>query len=217
MPERANKIKAEDIVRLFYFYDVSLLPVLSEFGQYLGIIKKEALISELSDLANASKLEIDFLLRKILVDFSLDDLLASFSYQDFVVIDIFGQFQGKWSRVKLLSAGSRDEDDLFDDFSGLILEHIPCPLYALNLKGKTIFYNIFFEDLYLKIFGQEVDLLFLENSFKKDICLENKVNEFSQDKEQKKLFFNKDLEMSYEKIVLRRFGKEVGFLIFGQG
>ena len=95
-------------------------------------------------------------------------------------------------------AGQQKEEQVLEWMIYLILEHIPRPLYAVNMHGKTIFYNSHFEDLYRKKFKKDVDVEFVEQSLK-----DGDKNELLSGKKSDELvFFNRDLKIHYEKIPL---------------
>ncbi|MCL2026020.1 MAG: hypothetical protein FWG92_04355, partial [Leptospirales bacterium] len=54
-PYSANGKQTSDIVRLFYINDIPIIPVVSKRGVLLGILKKDDVIAELSDLDRSAK------------------------------------------------------------------------------------------------------------------------------------------------------------------
>jgi hypothetical protein len=225
----------EEIVRLFYLNNVPVLPVVSKRGLLLGILTKENVISELSDIERVGKQKIDAFVMKILKKISLDELLpVAGNVKEFPVINLFGEVYGKWSRLELFSACEKSttrhtgeagqagdspdneaqkhrDEQILEWMIYLVLEHIPRGLYALNDKGKTIFFNSHFEDIFNKIDGKEVDAKFVETSLS-----DQKRNDFFyKDKDRKDIYFyNKDMNFYYEKIPLVSDDKNVGYLIF---
>jgi hypothetical protein len=217
----------EEIVRLFYSNNVPILPVVSKRGLLLGILTKETVISELSDLERVGKQRIDDFIMKISRKMSLDELLpVAGNVKEFVVINLFGEVYGKWSRLELFSAceipGSKKEkeassitghrdDQALEWMIYLVLEHIPRALYALNDKGKTVFFNSHFEDIYLAQTGKDVETKFVESS----LANTGKNDFFYRKKDSKDMyFFNKDMKFYYEKVPLISNDKNVGYLIF---
>jgi transcriptional regulator with PAS, ATPase and Fis domain len=92
----------------------------------------------------------------------------------------------------------------------LILEHIPRALYAINDKGRTIFYNSHFEDLYFAKYDTKVDVEIIEK-----LLNDPMKNELFSKADDKDLFFhNSEIGIFYEKIPLISSGKKSGFLIF---
>ena len=178
-PFDPEKVKPEDLVRLFYIHDVPVIPVVSRRGYLMGIIRKKDVISELSDIDRSRQLKTDKFITKLAHKMNFEDLLPYGKIREFVVINIFGEVQGKWPRSKLFAAcemynqlpekeespDNQKEEQILEWIIYLILEFIPRPLYAINEKGSTIFYNSHFEDLYLKKFGvDEVDTKQVEKS-----------------------------------------------------
>jgi transcriptional regulator with PAS, ATPase and Fis domain len=214
----------EEIVRLFYLNNVPILPVVSKRGLLLGILTKESVISELSDLERVGKQKIDAFIIKISKKMTLDELLPiAGNVKEFIVINLFGEIYGKWSRLDLFAAceqsgGKVDKDasvhreeQVLEWMIYLVLEHIPRPLYALNEKGKTIFYNSHFEDLFTKHAGKDVDAVYVEAS----LSNADKNDFFYKKKDNKDMYFyNKDMKFYYEKIQLISDEKNVGYLIY---
>jgi len=214
--------RPEDIVRLFYTHNVPIIPVISKRGMLLGILRKDDVISELSDIERVEKLKIDHFITRLAKKMSFDDLLEYGKIREFLVINIFGEFQKTWTRLQLFSAcenhqpvveseiNQQKEEQVLEWIIYLILEHIPRALYAVNKSGKTIFFNSHFESLYESVLSQEIDTNAVEKSLKKA-----DVNELLSGKDATELFFyNKDLNIYYEKIPLFSNKKKVGFLIF---
>ncbi len=214
----------EDIVRIFYINNLPIIPVISKRGLLLGILKKSDLISELSDIKRG-ELKIDKIVTRLAKKLSLDELLQYGHIKEFVVVNIFGEIQGKWSRIQLFTAAeshtltdkpvnSKDidehvEEQVLDWMIYLILEHIPRALYALNSSGKTIFYNSYFEDFYLDKFDSEVDSEFVEMTF---ADLDKNEPVFTSSGQS--TFSNTDFEIIYEKVPLMSKGEKVGFLLY---
>jgi transcriptional regulator with PAS, ATPase and Fis domain len=222
-PYDHQNARPEDVVRLFYIHDVPIIPVVSKRGMLIGILKKQNIISELSDIERVEKLKIDEFITRNAARMSFDDLIPFGKIREFVVINIFGEVQGTWSRIQLFSAcdasrgtsqesevKKQQEDQVLDWMIYLILEHIPRPLYAINEKGRTIFYNSHFEDLYMKKYGSEVNVEMMEKLFNDPLK-----NELFSMPDQEDLFFqNTELDIFYEKIPLLSNRKKSGFLIF---
>jgi transcriptional regulator with PAS, ATPase and Fis domain len=215
--------RPEDVVRLFYTHDVPIIPVVSKRGILIGVLKKQNIIAELSDIERIEKLKIDEFITRNALKMTFDDLLPYGKIREFVVINIFGEIQGKWSRLQLFTAcdnsktvnqeveiKKQQEDQVLDWMIYLILEHIPRALYAVNDKGKTIFYNSHFEDLYFSKYNTKVDVEFIEKLFADP--MKNEL--FSKADVKDLFFFNNEFGIFYEKIPLISSGKKSGFLIF---
>jgi transcriptional regulator with PAS, ATPase and Fis domain len=224
-PFNPENRRPEDVVRLFYTNNVPLIPVVSKRGILIGVLKKEDVISELSDLERAKKMKIDDFITRLAKKMTLDELLPYGSMKEFIVINIFGEPQGTWNRLQLFTASEvpersaaaaatdaaqQKEEQVLEWMIYLILEHIPRALYAVNINGKTIFYNSHFEDLYRRQFKKDVDVEFVEqtlgNGEKNELLSGGKTDDM--------LFFNSDLKMHYEKIPLMSKRKKVGFLFY---
>jgi len=222
-PYDHQNARPEDVVRLFYIHDVPIIPVVSKRGVLIGILKKQGIISELSDIERVEKLKIDEFITRNAVRMTFDDLIPYGKIREFVVINIFGEVQGKWSRIQLFTAcdtakgtdqesevKKQQEDQVLEWMIYLILEHIPRALYAINEKGRTIFYNSHFEDLYTAKFGSDVNVEMMEKLFSDP--LRNEL--FSSADENDLTFHNDELDIFYEKIPLISSEKKSGFLIF---
>ncbi len=216
----------EEIVRHFYMNNVSVLPVVSRRGILLGILTKDSVIAELSDIERTRDLNIDKFITKLAKKIPLDDLLPLVgNVKEFMVINLFGEIYGKWSRIELFSACEQNkntkvikkevekqqEDQILEWMIYLILENIPRALYAVNEKGNTIFYNDYFEDMFKKQMSRDVDIKFVEKSLKN-----TDRNTFFHNKNDKKdiYFFNKDMNFYYEKVPLISNKKKNGYLIY---
>jgi len=215
--------RPEDVVRLFYIHDVPIIPVISKRGVLIGILRKESVISELSDIERVEKLKIDEFITRLAMKMNFDDLLQFGKIREFVVINIFGELQGRWNRLQLFAAcdnakiahhddeiKKQQEDQVLEWMIYHILEHIPRPLYALNEKGKTIFYNSLFEELYEEKMNSEVDVENVEKAIS-DPAKNELFSAFNQDDLH---FYNNELDLFYEKIPMMSSGKKSGFLIF---
>ncbi len=222
-PYNHQNARPEDVVRLFYVHDVPIIPVVSKRGVLLGILKKQTIIGELSDIERVEKLKIDEFITRNAVKMSFDDLIPFGKIREFVVINIFGELQGTWSRIQLFTAcdtskapghdgelKKQQEDQVLDWMIYLILEHIPRGLYAINEKGRTIFYNSHFEDLYVEKFGSDVDVSKMEKLFSDP--LKNEL--FSSADENDLSFHNNELDIFYERVPLISSEKKSGFLFF---
>ena len=215
--------RPEDVVRLFYVHDVPIVPVISKRGMLIGVLRKESVIAELSDIERVDKLKIDEFITRLAVKMNFDDLLSYGKIKEFVVVNIFGEVQGRWSRLQLFAAcdnskiasheteiKKQQEDQVLEWMIYHILEHIPRALYALNEKGKTIFYNSLFEDLYTAKFNEEVNVESVESMISDPARNEL----FSNFKDDDIYFYNSELDILYEKIPMTSSGKKSGFLIY---
>lgn len=217
-----------DVMRIFYINDIPIVPVISKRNMLLGIITRKAITAEMSDIDRFSETKIDDFITKIAVKMKLDDILPYItSSSDFVVINIFGDIVGKWSRLELIAAcentvfSKKESDDeiaqnkeqqTMEWMIYLILEHIPRALYAMNENGKTIFYNSHFEDAILKKTKKtEIDIKELEKSLN-----ESKYNDyyFKDEKKEQMYFYNKKYDFYYERVAMNGSDKLLGYLIY---
>ena len=212
-----------DIMHIFYNHDIPIIPVVSKRGILLGILKKEDVISELSDISRGEKYTIDRFITQLAKKMSFEELLPFGAIRSFPVINLFGEHSESWTRLQLFAAAeklsvtevgeevqSQKEEQVIDWFIYLILEHIPRPLYALNDKGKTMFYNSLFELLYnQKINSGEVDTPFVETTIH-DVDK----NDFISGEDEELYFYNKDFDSKYEKVPLITNKQKVGYLLY---
>ncbi|MDR3237915.1 MAG: hypothetical protein LBT84_05365, partial [Spirochaetia bacterium] len=209
-PYASDGKKTSDIVRLFYIHNIPVIPVVSKRGILLGILKKDDVISELSDLERSHKYNIDQFVTKLAKKMSFEELLQYGEIREFPVINIFGEGQGRWTRVQLFAAAdsasaesgdgmkAQKDEQVLEWMIYLILEHIPRALYALNENGKTIFYNSHFEHIYTGKIGNDVDVLFVEQTIK-DAGKNEVLSGYNLPEI---YFYNKDFDLNYEKIPL---------------
>ncbi|MFW5770185.1 MAG: helix-turn-helix domain-containing protein [Spirochaetota bacterium] len=218
--------KPEDLVRIFYSHNVPLMPVVSRRGILLGVLKKDEVIRELSDIAHSSNQKIDELIQRLAKKMSLDELLPLVgNTKEFMVVNLFGEVQGRWSRIDLFSAcerghvveeskgeiDSQKEAQVLEWMIYLILEHIPRALYAVNEKGKTIFYNSYFEKLYDNSGTGDVDVQLVEKTLA-DPEKNEIFTRYAQDDAH--YFYNLDLAIYYEKIPMISSDRKVGYLYY---
>lgn len=225
-PFNPENKRPEDIVRLFYTHNVPIIPVVSKRGILLGILRKDDIVSELSDIERVDKLKVDEFVTRLAKKLTLDELLPYGEIREFTVINLFGEVQGRWPRIQLFTATEapekaavsaesettdhQKEEQVLEWMIYLILEHIPRPLYAINIQGKTIFYNSHFEELYRRHYKKDVDVDLVE----KAIGDAEKNELISGKKNDELMFYNSELALQYEKIPLMSKRKKVGFLLF---
>jgi transcriptional regulator with PAS, ATPase and Fis domain len=216
--------KPEDIVRLFYEYNVPILPVISKRGILFGILKKDDVIAELSDIARSS-IRVDEFVQKLAKKMTMDELIPLVvNVNDIVAIDLFGEVQGKWSRLDLFMAAEghfekkekqqdieiQPKDTAIEWLIYLVLEHIPRALYAVNSNGKTIFFNGHFEEVYLNTYpdSSDVDVALVET-----LLMDTTKNDiFTSYVHKRQYFFNKEMKTYYERVPLKDENKTVGYL-----
>jgi len=218
--------KPEDIVRLFYIHNVPILPVVSKRGILLGILKKEDVIAELSDIARSS-VKIDEFVQKLAKKMTMDELLPLVvNVKELIAIDLFGEVQGRWSRLDLFMAaeghytknekekGKEEEgqpkDTVIEWLIYMVLEHIPRALYAVNSNGKTIFFNGHFEEMYQNAFPESIDV---DIAKVESILMDSSQNDiYTSHVYKRQFFYNKELKAYYERVPLKSENKTVGYL-----
>ena len=224
-PYTRGEQKPADIMRIFYTHNIPILPVVSKRGALLGILKKEDVIAELSDIARSENIKIDKFITNLAKKLTFEEVLSYCTLKEFPTINIFCELQGKLSRVQLIGMCEgvilsqerkieaeeiQSEEQIMEWMIYLILEHIPRPLYALNKNGKTVFYNSLFEESYKANLNKEVSTEFVEKTLKK-----GEKNEIISSKSAATIrFYNKDLKMYYEKAPMKSSGEKVGYLIY---
>ena len=215
-PFDPNRKSPADVMRIFFQFNTSIIPVISRRNILLGIITKEAITAEMSDIARFSSVSIDKFISKIARKFSFDELISIVTEnREFTIINLFGEIQGSWSRLQLLSAcenesltaetiesevDSQVEEQKIQWMVYHVLEYIPRPLYAVNEKGKTVFYNLHFEDMYLSKTGKaEVDAIHVET-----VLSDKSRNDFLHREGSGEIYFHsKDINWYYEKIPMK--------------
>lgn len=225
-PYDPSRKTPEDVMRVFYQFGVPIIPVLSRRNTLLGVITKEDMVAEMSDIDRAGSKKIDTIITGLARHHTSEEIIPYLSQiQEFVTINIFGEVQGRMSRVELLSACEksgksecREEIEATREAQAMewmiytILEYIPRALYAINAEGKTIFYNSLFENMYEKSLGSsDVDHELVER-----ILADPDKNECSlkESRSTDPVFFNTDLGMFYEKVPMYSSGKLSGYLIY---
>ncbi|MBP7582472.1 MAG: hypothetical protein KBA61_00460 [Spirochaetes bacterium] len=219
-PDRMNP---EGVMRHFFVDDIPIIPVVSRTGTLMGILRKEDMVSELSDLDRVRKQKIDQFIQKLLKKMTFDDLLPYITrHREFMVINIFGESQGKWTRLQLLEASEQGlhkkaphdaerqrDDQAMEWMIYLVLEHIPRALYAMNNNGKTMFYNSHFEDYIVQTLGTDYEI----GAIEKSLAAPDK-NDFYYNENDEILFYNQDFGFYYEKVPMISRDQTAGFLVF---
>jgi hypothetical protein len=221
----------EDVMRVFYQFNVPLLPVVSRRGMLIGVITKEAITAAMSDIDRAGAKKIDEFITAIAKKHTFEEIAPLLSKTDeFMSINIFGEVQGRLRRAELISLlepggkpfcseseieASRDKQAM-EWMIYTILEYIPRALYALNAEGKTIFFNSHFEDNYRAVTGEEE----VDHEKVEALVADEKLNRcsFGSGRDSTPIFFNSELKLSYEKVPMCSNGDVCGYLLyFGKG
>jgi transcriptional regulator with PAS, ATPase and Fis domain len=226
-PYDPSRKTPDDVMRIFYQFNVPLIPVISRRETLLGIIMKEDMTAEMSDIDRTSSCKIDEFITRVAKKRTLDELIPHVTNShELVVINIFGEVQGRWSRVDLFAAlesptrticnedeiSASREKQVMEWMIYTILEHIPRALYAVNAEGKTIFFNSLFEDLYNSAMKtDEVDHLNVERIIA-DPCLNQCT--FGGEPKSDPVFYNPELGLKYEKLPMYSNGNLSGYLLY---
>ena len=225
-PFDTTKKRAADIMRIFFERNVPLLPVVSRDNHLFGVITKPALTAAMSDIDNFDSVKIDSFVMKVAQKMEFEEVVSLIGNEKlFPVINIFGEEKGNWSRIDLLEASDvtrmkksdvnlevqqNKEDAALEWMIYMILEHIPRPLYAVNQNGGTIFYNGLFEQLVCDVMNVfEPDVEYIEKSFA-NVAL----NDYFEGSHGEYCFYNKELNLYYEKVPMKNDDKPVGYLIY---
>jgi CBS domain-containing protein len=230
-PFEARRTPA-DVMRIFFQFNVPVLPVVSRRGILIGVITKEAITAEMSDIDRCNEQKIDEFVTRVARPMTFEALLPYLAaHASFSVINIFGEVQGNWSRLELIravdaphscaeSVVQNEVDEQLERQSMewmiyFILEHIPRALYAMNTDGKTIFYNSYFEDIVLKAFEtDDIDVALLER-----VLGDKAINDVrvAGGRDGIVTFYNRRLEIEYEKVPMFSRGVAVGYLVYVSG
>jgi len=147
--------------------------------------------------------------------------------KELIAIDLFGEVQGRWSRLDLFMAAeghytknekekgkeekeAQSKDTVIEWLIYMVLEHIPRALYAVNSNGKTIFFNGHFEEMYQNAFPEstDVDIAKVES-----ILMDSSYNDiYTSYVYKRQFFYNKELKAYYERVPLKSENKTVGYL-----
>jgi hypothetical protein len=225
-PYDTSRKTPEDVMRVFYQFNLPLVPVVSRRGTLIGVILKEDIISAMSDIERASSRKIDDFITSVAQKKTFEELVPFISQTDeFTSINIFGEVQGRMTRSELIAAidpgGRKCSDDeieasrdkqVMEWMIYLILEYIPRALYAINVEGKTIFFNSHFEDIYRTATdGDDVDHENVE-----ELIADSSLNRcsFGSGRDTTPIFFNSTLKLSYEKVPMHSGGTLCGYLLY---
>ncbi|MDA3899156.1 MAG: hypothetical protein PF637_01415 [Spirochaetes bacterium] len=225
-PFDTTKKRAADIMRIFFERGIVLLPVVSRNNHLFGIITKPALTAAMSDIDNFDSVKIDAFIMRVAVKMDFEQVVSLVANDKlFPIIDIFGEEKGSWSRIDLLEAcdttrlkraevekevRQNKDDAALEWMIYLILEHIPRPLYAINQNGATIFYNGLFEQLVCEAWDIfEPDVRRVEASFA-DVSQ----NDYFEGAGGEYCFYNRELDLYYEKVPMKNDDSSVGYLIY---
>ncbi|TGK84349.1 transcriptional regulator [Leptospira montravelensis] len=161
-------MKFESLYRHFLLTKATHLPVISEAGELLGLLSKDRVHRELSDLGRERE-DLDEIPLEILERELHENLILYFKESTQIpVIGLDGEKKDNWDKPRFLAAFSKldsanirdpkleeiesklekkkDNADSVQWFMELILSHFPDGLLATDVTGSTVFYNETFEN-----------------------------------------------------------------------
>ncbi|XDD48181.1 helix-turn-helix domain-containing protein [Leptospira sp. WS39.C2] len=160
-------MKFESLYRHFLLTRASHIPVVDEKGELVGLLSKERVHRELSDLGK-ERVDLDQIPIEILETELNESVILYFKETSLIpVIGIDGEKKDNWDKPRFLAAFTKLESKQIRDpkldsiesklekkkenldsvqwFMELILSHFPDGLFATDVTGGTIFYNESFE------------------------------------------------------------------------
>ncbi|EMY68198.1 helix-turn-helix domain-containing protein [Leptospira vanthielii] len=161
-------MKFESLYRHFLLTRATHLPVISEEGELLGLLSKDRVHRELSDLGRERE-DLDEIPLEILETELHENLLLFFKESTQIpVIGLDGEKKDNWDKPRFLAAFTKLDSSHIRDpkleeiesklerkkenadsvqwFMELILSHFPDGLIATDVTGSTVFYNETFEN-----------------------------------------------------------------------
>ncbi|TGL45159.1 helix-turn-helix domain-containing protein [Leptospira perdikensis] len=161
-------MKFESLYRHFLLTRATHLPVISEEGELLGLLSKDRVHRELSDLGRERE-DLDQIPLDILETELHENLLLYFKESTQIpVIGLDGEKKDNWDKPRFLAAFTKLDSTQIRDpkleeiesklekkkenadsvqwFMELILSHFPDGLLATDVTGSTVFYNETFEN-----------------------------------------------------------------------
>ncbi|EMY62253.1 helix-turn-helix domain-containing protein [Leptospira terpstrae] len=161
-------MKFESLYRHFLLTRATHLPVISEEGELLGLLSKDRVHRELSDLGRERE-ELEEIPLDILETELHENLILYFKESSQIpVIGLDGEKKDNWDKPRFLAAFTKldashsrnpkleeiesklekkkENADSVQWFMELILSHFPDGLIATDVTGSTVFYNETFEN-----------------------------------------------------------------------
>ncbi|TGL17145.1 transcriptional regulator [Leptospira yanagawae] len=234
-------MKFESLYRHFLLTRASHIPVISEKGELVGLLSKERVHRELSDLGKERE-DLDQIPIEILETELSESLVLYFKESSLIpVIGIDGEKKDNWDKPRFLAAFTKLESKQIRDpkletiesklekkkenldsvqwFMELILSHFPDGLIATDVTGGTIFYNESFErDILTKpLFDDSIETAekYLHNLNREVFATYLKDHDLSLGKEADTSVLTTmlpDLQSQVRIITLKKEKKVVGFL-----
>lgn len=234
-------MKFESLYRHFLLTRASHIPVVNEKGELVGLLSKERVHRELSDLGKERE-DLDQIPIEILETELNESVILYFKESSLIpVIGIDGEKKDNWDKPRFLAAFTKLESKQIRDpkldsiesklekkkenldsvqwFMELILSHFPDGLFATDVTGGTIFYNESFEkDILTKpLFDDSIKTAeqYLHNLNKEVLATYLKEHDLSLGKEADTNVLTTmlpDLQSQVRIITLKKEKKVVGFL-----
>ncbi|TGL10212.1 PAS domain-containing protein [Leptospira levettii] len=234
-------MKFESLYRHFLLTRATHIPVISEKGELVGLLSKERVHRELSDLGKERE-DLDQIPLEILETELNESILLYFKETSLIpVIGIDGEKKDNWDKPRFLAAFTKLESKQVRDpkldgiesklekkkenvdsvqwFMELILSHFPDGLFATDVTGGTIFYNESFErDILTKsLFDDSIETAekYLHNLNREVLASYLKEHDLSLGKEADTNVLTTmlpDLQSQVRIITLKKEKKVVGFL-----
>ncbi|MCW7493845.1 transcriptional regulator [Leptospira sp. 2 VSF19] len=234
-------MKFESLYRHFLLTKATHLPVISDEGELLGLLSKDRVHRELSDLGRERE-ELDEIPLEILETELHENLILYFKESTLIpVIGLDGEKKDNWDKPRFLAAFSKldsvnnrdpkleeiesklekkkENADSVQWFMELILSHFPDGLLATDVGGSTVFYNETFENdiLTKSLFRDSLQLAekYLHNLNREVLATYLKDHDLTlgKDADTSVLHTNiTDLRANLRIITLKKEKKVVGFL-----
>ncbi|XDD43649.1 helix-turn-helix domain-containing protein [Leptospira sp. WS60.C2] len=234
-------MKFESLYRHFLLTRASHIPVVGEKGELVGLLSKERVHRELSDLGKERE-DLDQIPIEILETELNESVILYFKESSLIpVIGINGEKIDNWDKPRFLAAFTKLESKQTRDpkletietkiekkkenldsvqwFMELILSHFPDGLFASDVSGNTIFYNESFErDILTKpLFDDSIETAekYLHNLNREVLATYLKEHDLSLGKDRDTNVLTTllpDLQSQVRIITLKKEKKVVGFL-----
>ncbi|XDD55166.1 helix-turn-helix domain-containing protein [Leptospira sp. WS4.C2] len=234
-------MKFESLYRHFLLTRATHLPVISEEGELLGLLSKDRVHRELSDLGRERE-DLDEIPLDILETELHENLILYFKESAQIpVIGLNGEKKDNWDKPRFLAAFTKldalqirdpkleeiesklekkkENADSVQWFMELILSHFPDGLLATDVTGSTVFYNETFEKEILtkSLFRDSLQLAekFLHNLNREVLAAYLKDHDMSlgKDADTSVLYTNiTELRVTLRIVTLKKEKKVFGFL-----
>lgn len=234
-------MKFESLYRHFLLTRATHIPVINEKGDLVGLLSKDRVHRELSDLGKDRE-DLEQIPLSILDTELSESLVLYFKESPLIpVIGLDGEKKDNWDKPRFLASFTKFESKQIRDpklegiesklekkkenldsvqwFMELILSHFPDGLFATDVTGGTIFYNESFEkDVLTKsLFDDSIETAekYLHNLNREVLATYLKEHDLSLGKEAETNVLTTmlpDLQSQVRIITLKKDKKVVGFL-----